>query len=166
MTGDAPVVVIMGVAGCGKSTIAEFLAARWGFDALEGDVLHPSANAAKMAAGIPLDDADRAPWLGAIAKHARNRRGGLVISCSALARRYRDTLRMGAPLALFIHLDGPPELMEARVAARTGHFMPSSLVASQFAVLERLEHDERGLTIDAGLDPCTVAELVERHLAS
>jgi gluconokinase len=166
MTGDDPVIVIMGVAGCGKSTIAELLAARWGFDVLEGDALHPASNAAKMAAGIPLDDADRGPWLTAIAQHARNRRRGLVISCSALARRYRDTLRTGAPGALFIHLDGSPQLMEARVAARVGHFMPSSLVASQFAVLEPLEHDERGLTIDAGLDPRTIAERVERHLAA
>src|SRR5882757_556306 len=134
-----PVVVVMGVSGSGKSTVGGLLAERLSVPYAEADDFHPAANIAKMSAGHPLDDADRAPWLAAIAAWITERGdGGGVVSCSALRRRYRDRLREAAPGLFFLHLDGPPELIAARLAARTRHFMPSGLLDSQFEALERL----------------------------
>ena len=143
--------VVMGVAGCGKSTIAAALAGALEVQFVEGDELHPPGNVRKMAAGIPLTDEDRAPWLAALAdrlRAARDRDRGLVMTCSALKRRYRDVLRGGDPDARFIFLDGPRALVAERLASRTGHYMPASLLDSQFAALEKPGPDENALYCD------------------
>src|SRR4051794_20994084 len=154
-----PVIVVMGVSGSGKSTVGGLLAERLGVPYAEADDFHPPANIAKMSAGHPLDDADRAPWLDAIADWIAERRGrGGVVSCSALRRRYRDRLRRADPELFFVHLDGPPELIAARLAARTRHFMPSDLLASQLRTLEPLGHDEAGAVVPIDGDPHRIAE--------
>lgn len=146
---DAPLVVVMGVSGCGKSTVGAALARRLGVPFVDGDDLHPPANIAKMSAGRPLDDGDRAPWLAAIgAWLAGHRATSGVVSSSALKRAYRDALRLHAPGVRFLHLHGTPEVIAARQATRPGHFMPASLLASQFATLEELGPDEQGLVLD------------------
>jgi gluconokinase len=143
-------VVVTGVSGSGKTTIGGALAERLGVPYAEADSFHPPANVAKMARGEPLDDADREPWLAAIADRlAAAGHTGLVVSCSALRRRYRDRLRQGAPDAWFVHLALDSEAAERRVAARTGHYFGPTLVASQFAALEPLAADEHGCTVDA-----------------
>jgi gluconokinase len=145
------VAVIMGVSGSGKSTIGTRLAKTLDWDFLEGDTLHPPANIAKMRSGHPLNDADRAPWLAAIAawiaEHLRDGRGG-VVTCSALKRRYRDTLTRGRADVFFVHLYGSPKVLEQRVSTRHHEYMPASLLDSQFADLEQLGDDERGVAID------------------
>lgn len=143
--------VVMGVSGCGKSAVGSRLAARWHVDYIEGDALHPPENVAKMAAGQPLGDADRAGWLAALRERvakARSEGRGLVVSCSALKRSYRDLLREGDPALRFAHLDGPRAVLEQRVASRPGHFMPASLLDSQLATLQALQADEAGLLLD------------------
>ncbi|MEU7901702.1 gluconokinase [Actinoplanes sp. NPDC049118] len=146
-------IVVMGVAGCGKSTIGELLARRLGLEYAEADVFHPPANVAKMAGGRPLDDEDRLPWLAAIGDHLRYRAGtGVVVSCSALKRSYRDRLRAAAPRAWFVHLVLDEATAARRVSSRPGHFMPASLVASQFAALEPLD-GEAGVVVDATETP-------------
>lgn len=154
-----PVIVVMGVSGSGKSTVGGLLAERLGVPYAEADDFHPPANIAKMSAGHPLDDADRAPWLDAIAAWiaARGGRGG-VVSCSALRRRYRDRLRVAAPDLFFLHLDGSPELIASRLAARMQHFMPSGLLASQFEALEPLEPDEAGVVVPITGGPQQIAD--------
>ena len=143
--------VVMGVSGCGKSAIAQLLAAQLGWACLEGDALHAPASIAKMRAGIPLDDDDRRGWLLRLrhcigAAHAA--REPLVLTCSALKRRYRDRLREGDPALAFVHLQAPPEVLEARMHERS-HFMPPTLLASQLGELEALQADERGAAFDA-----------------
>lgn len=157
---ESRVVVVMGVSGAGKSTIGPLLAERLGVPYAEADTFHSPANVAKMAAGTPLTDADRAPWLDAIGAWARDRagRGGGVVSCSALKRAYRDRLRAAAPGVVFVHLSGDRELLARRMAARTDHFMPVSLLDSQLATLQPLGDDEAGVTVDVGDDPAEVAE--------
>ncbi|PXX58680.1 gluconokinase [Nocardia tenerifensis] len=152
-----PVVVVMGVSGSGKSTVGRALAAELGVEYAEGDEFHPEANIAKMAAGIPLDDADRAPWLDLVAAWMGERTDGGVVTCSALKRVYRDRLRAAAPDAFFLHLAAPRDELAHRMADRTGHFMPSSLLDSQLAALEPLAEDERGQTVDATRDPADLA---------
>ena len=147
--GREPVVlVLMGVSGSGKSTVAALLAGRLGWDLEEGDDLHPAANVAKMAAGHPLTDEDRWPWLARVAewitRHVAEGRPG-VITCSALKRSYRDVLR--DPHVVFVYLAGTRDEISARLAKRHGHFMPPSLLDSQFAALEVPGPDERALTI-------------------
>jgi gluconokinase len=152
------VVVDMGVSGTGKSTVGGLLATALGVPYAEADAFHPPANITKMSAGIPLDDADRAPWLQAIGDWARARTGlGGVVSCSALKRRYRDTLRAAAPGLFFLHLSGARELIAQRLGGRAGHFMPTTLLDSQFADLEPLQPDEEGetLSVDALPDAVT-----------
>ncbi|EFV12327.1 gluconokinase [Segniliparus rugosus] len=151
------VVVVMGVSGCGKSTIAGLLAEERGWDLLEGDQLHPPENIAKMSAGIPLADEDRWPWLAAVAAWIRERSAvgaDAVVSCSALKRAYRDRLRGGSPEGevVFAHLDGPCDVLAERMAHRA-HFMPASLLDSQLADLERLGPDEPGLVVDLRQSP-------------
>jgi gluconokinase len=141
----------MGVAGCGKSTIGQLLAARLGVPYAEADSFHPAANIDKMHRGVPLTDEDRQPWLSAIADRMRAD-GRLVVSCSALKRRYRDTLRAADPGTWFLHLVIDREAAAARVGGRPGHFMPESLVSSQFAALEPLS-GENGLEVDATRPP-------------
>ncbi len=151
---DVPVIVVMGVSGSGKTTIGTRLADALGVEYAEGDDFHPPANIAKMAAGTPLDDADRAPWLDALAAWMAERSArGAVVTCSALKRAYRDRLRASAPDTYFLHLNVPREELERRVAGRRGHFMPPSLLDSQLATLEQLEGDERGGTVDATRPP-------------
>ncbi|MGY2008411.1 gluconokinase [Nocardia gipuzkoensis] len=144
----------MGVSGSGKTTVGTRLADALGVDYAEGDEFHPPANVAKMAAGTPLDDADREPWLDALAGWLAERSGqGAVVTCSALRRVYRDRLRASAPDAFFLHLDLPRGELERRVAERRGHFMPPSLLDSQLATLEPLEPDEIGSTVDGTRSP-------------
>jgi gluconokinase/shikimate kinase len=143
------VLVLMGVSGCGKSTVAGLLAGRLGWDLEEGDDLHPQENVAKMAAGVPLTDDDRWPWLDRIAAwiraHTGSGRPG-VITCSALKRAYRDVLR--GPDVVFVYLHGSKELIASRLALRHGHYMPSSLLDSQFAALEPPAEDEHVLQVE------------------
>lgn len=141
--------IVMGVAGCGKSSVGEGLARALGGTFLDGDAFHPAANIAKMSRGQALTDADRWPWLDRLA-HAMAGTQGLVIGgCSALRRAYRDRLTLSAGEAvLFLHLAGSRALIEARMAARKDHFMPVSLLDSQFATLELPAPDELALTID------------------
>jgi gluconokinase len=152
VTRTTPLLTVMGVSGSGKTTVGAALAQRLRVPFADADDFHPQVNIDKMSAGIPLDDADRVPWLRAIgawlAAHAVQ---GGVVSCSALKRSYRDQLREAAPSTVFVHLAGDPEVVRKRVAGRPGHFMPASLVASQFATLEPLEPDERAIVIDLDL---------------
>ena len=140
--------VVMGVTSCGKSSVGEAIAKRFGIEFVEGDKLHPKANVEKMSAGIPLSDEDRWPWLTTVGQSLRGEKGRIV-SCSALKRIYRDHIgqQAGRPVA-FVFLDGSRELLEHRIAARKGHFMPPSLLASQLATLERPGHDERAKAFD------------------
>jgi gluconokinase len=155
--------VVMGVTGSGKTTVGQALAHRLGLPFADGDELHSPANVAKMAAGIPLNDADRLPWLRAVGGWLADHPDGGVIGCSALKRAYRDLLREYAPDAWFVHLAGSPEVVRRRVAERPGHFMPESLVTSQFEALEPLGPDEAGTVLDLDLP---VEELVEAYLLS
>jgi gluconokinase len=144
----------MGVAGSGKSTVGRTLADRLGWDLGEGDALHPAANIAKMAAGHPLSDADRAPWLAAVREWIDERvRAGRpgVITCSALKRSYRDVLR--DEHVVFVHLAATREQLLPRLVTRTGHFMPATLLDSQFADLEAPDGDEQAITVDATWPP-------------
>jgi gluconokinase len=144
-----PLVTVMGVSGSGKTTVGAALAQRLRVPFADGDDFHPRANITKMAAGTPLTDTDRLPWLRALAAWLAAHDGtGGVLSCSALRRGYRDLLRSGAARTTFVHLDGLPEVVARRVEGRPGHFMPASLVESQFATLEPLAADERGITVD------------------
>ena len=141
-------IVLMGVAGCGKSSVGAALGAALGLPYRDGDDLHPPENVAKMAAGVPLTDADRAPWLADVGA-ALATDAPLIIGCSALKRRYRDQIRAAAGGAVtFVHLAGARAVIEARMAARQHHFMPVSLLDSQFAALEPPQHDETSLTVD------------------
>jgi gluconokinase len=142
--------VVMGVSGCGKSTIGQALATAQGVEFVEGDQFHPAANVSKMSAGHALNDDDRADWLLALqAKVAEARRAnvGLVLSCSSLKRRYRDLLRAADPALRFAHLNGARELIADRMQARVGHYMPPSLLDSQFKDLQPLQADEAGITL-------------------
>jgi carbohydrate kinase (thermoresistant glucokinase family) len=148
-----PLLLVMGVSGSGKTTVAKALAGALGWDFEEGDDLHPASNIAKMRAGIPLTDADRQPWLEAIggwidAQAAKARAG--IVTCSALRRAYRDQLRHGRPQARFVFLDGPRDLIEARIEHRHGHFMPAALLDSQIATLEAPGPDEPVIRVDIG----------------
>lgn len=162
--------VVMGVSGCGKSDVGVRLAQALGLAFIEGDVWHSSANVAKMAGGIPLTDADRAEWLAILREKiaaARVRGEGIVLSCSALKRRYRDVLRQGDPHLCFVELDGPRALIEERMRARKGHFMPASLLDSQFRDLEPLQADERGLRVPiTGTAQEVTRDILERYRSS
>lgn len=140
--------VVMGVSGSGKSTVGAALAQRLRVPFADADDFHPPANIAKMSAGHPLDDHDRHPWLEAIGVWLAEHPEGGVMSCSALKRKYRDQLRHHAKGTAFLLLDGTPEVIRKRQASRAGHFMPASLLSSQFSTLEHLAPDEHGVTID------------------
>lgn len=159
----APVLVVMGVSGCGKSTVGAALAREIGVPFADADDLHPPANIAKMSSGQPLDSDDRRPWLDSVGSWLNAHAAGGVMSCSALTRSYRDQLRRWAPAAEFVHLHGSFEVIARRQAARPGHFMPASLLQSQFETLELLEPDEAGQVVDVTLD---VDEIVRRQLTA
>ena len=138
----------MGVSGSGKSTVGTALAQRSSVPFVDADSLHPPANIAKMAAGEPLDDDDRYPWLERVGEWLGDHRNGGVVSCSALKRRFRDQLRGHCPQVQFLHLSGSADIISRRLAARTGHFMPVALLRSQLDTLEPLGADEAGVTVD------------------
>ena len=156
--------VIMGVCGCGKSTVGAALAQAFGVAFLEGDAYHPAPNVIKMSAGIPLTDDDRADWLQTLAREiaaARERGVGVVVSCSALKRRYRDLLRQADPGLRFAHLQGPRGMIAARMQTRIGHYMPITLLDSQLRDLEPLQPGEAGITLDITQPPETlVADII------
>jgi gluconokinase len=149
-------VVVMGVSGSGKTTVAELLAKQLGWQFMEGDRLHPSANVEKMRQGIPLTDADRVPWLDRIGEElkswAAEGRSG-VMTCSALKRAYRDRIRFARPDVRFVYLKGSQALIKGRVATRHHEYMPASLLMSQFDALEEPAPDEPVITVDVGGSP-------------
>ena len=148
----------MGVSGSGKSTVGAALARRLRVPFVDADSLHPPANIAKMTAGEPLDDGDRYPWLEKVGEWLAGHRDGGVVSCSALKRKYRDQLRAHCPRVEFLYLSASPELIAARLAARSGHFMPAALLQSQLDALEPLGADEAGVTVDARQDIDTIID--------
>jgi len=157
------VVVVMGVSGSGKTTVGRALAVRLGMPFLEGDTLHPPANVAKMAGGTPLTDADRSPWLAAVAAWVDARRAdgtGGVVSCSALKREYRRVLVGDRPDVRLVYLEGDEKLFAARLVARTDHFMPASLLGSQLATLEEPTTDERPIVVSAALPVARIVDTV------
>jgi gluconokinase len=156
-------VVVMGVSGSGKTTVAVELARRLGWEFAEGDDHHPAANVEKMRAGTPLDDADRKPWLRALAAWIADReRAGTscVLTCSALKRSYRDLLRQGNDSVFFAHVAVPEQVLIERVTARAGHYMPPSLLTSQLATLEPLRDDEPGITVPGTGEPDDVVDAI------
>lgn len=156
-----PPLIVMGVSGCGKSTVGSMLSARLGAQFKDGDDLHPAANKIKMGAGIPLSDEDRKPWLEEIGRTLRRLQDAgtpLIIACSALKRSYRDLLRHHTPDVVFVHLNGDRETLLARMNARENHFMPSSLLDSQLSALEPLDVDEKHVKADIRLAPEVLVE--------
>lgn len=158
-------IVLMGVAGCGKSAVGAALAARLGATYLDGDDLHPQANIDKMSRGEALTDEDRWPWLTLVGQKLAAPDGILILGCSALKRRYRDHIRKeaGAPV-LFVHLAGSRKLIATRMAARAGHFMPASLIDSQFAALEPPGPDENAVTVDIDRPLERIVDDIATHL--
>ncbi|TKJ35164.1 gluconokinase [Blastococcus sp. CCUG 61487] len=154
-------IVVMGVSGSGKSTVAAELVARLGWPFAEGDDFHPRANVEKMAAGRPLDDEDRWPWLRSlsawIGEHEAAGRSA-VVTCSALKRSFRDVLRDGRPSVWFAHVTADAAVLRERIEQRTGHYMPSSLLDSQLALLEPLGPDEPGAAVPGTGSPGAVAD--------
>lgn len=163
--GPPAVLVVMGVSGSGKSTVAKLLAQRLGWELQEGDDLHPAANVAKMSAGVPLTDEDRWPWLRRVAEwidaHRADGAHG-VITCSALKRAYRNLL--ARPDVEFVHLTVDPDVIANRMEHRADHFMPASLLDSQLATLEPLQPDERGIVVSAAGSPQTEVDSIIARL--
>ncbi|WP_449281647.1 gluconokinase [Leucobacter sp.] len=159
------VLVVMGVSGTGKSTLGGLLAGQLGWDLAEGDDFHPAENVAKMAAGTPLTDEDRWPWLDRIAEwvHGHTAAGTHgIVTCSALRRVYRD--RIGGPGVVFVHLEGSRALVAERLSRRLDHFMPETLLGSQYATLEPLEDDESGIVVSVDRSPRELAAQIIRRL--
>jgi len=156
-----PLLVVMGVSGSGKSTVGAALAQRLGVAFADADDLHPAANIAKMTRGEALDDHDRHPWLETIGSWLADHPEGGVVSCSALKRKYRDQLRHHVRHLQFLHLQGGRDVIARRQASRPGHFMPASLLTSQFATLEPLEPDEDGVVIDVDQ---SVDQIVQQYV--
>lgn len=159
------IVIVMGVSGCGKTTVGSRLAERLGWPFYDGDDFHPPANKAKMGRGVPLDDVDRAGWLAALADLIRAHLAegrSLVLACSALKQRYRDQLRV-APEIVFVHLRGTYDLILARMQARTGHYMKPEMLASQFATLEP---PTDALVVDISAPPEAIVDQIAENLSS
>ena len=164
----APVVVVMGVAGSGKTTVGAMLAGRLGWTYAEADDFHPRSNVDKMAAGQPLTDADRRPWLAAIGRWMDERRAAGepgVVSCSGLKRTYRDQLREGRPEVRVVFLEGSRELIGRRMVARHGHFMRADMLDSQFADLEPPAPDEGIVEVSVDATPPEIVDTIVRKLA-
>jgi carbohydrate kinase (thermoresistant glucokinase family) len=163
---DADTVVLMGVSGCGKTTLGQVLAHELKASFLDADDFHPRANVERMAAGIALTDEDRAAWLDALAARLARRAAGerIVLACSALKRRYRDALRRGAPELALVHLTAAPTLLAERLAARQGHYMPATLLPSQLASLEPPQPDEGAITLDIAAPPQALVAALLAHL--
>ncbi|MEW9572997.1 gluconokinase [Rhodanobacter sp. Si-c] len=160
-----PTIVVMGVSGSGKSHVGATLARACGMDFVEGDELHPVANIARMSAGIPLDDADRQPWLEAIAAAIAAHRGkGVVVACSALRRVYRDVLRQADPALRLLYLRVPRDELVRRLRERR-HFMPASLLDSQLATLEEPTADEHAIVLEAGADLASTVAMASQALS-
>ena len=158
---DQRIHVLMGVSACGKSTVGRLLAQLRGVDFLDADDFHPPANVARMAAGLALTDADRQGWLAALSARLAQASAageGVVLACSALKRSYRDVLRQGAPDLRLVYLHGSRELLAARIAARSGHYMPASLLDSQLATLQPPQPDETALAFDVALSPQQIVD--------
>lgn len=158
-------IVLMGVAGCGKSSVGAALSAAMGLPYVDGDDLHPSANIAKMSAGQPLTDVDRLPWLDLVGQALRP--GPMIIGCSALRRAYREriTAAAGGPVC-FVHLAGSRAVIEARMRARQGHFMPPALLDSQFATLEPPAPDENAISVDIDQPMARIVAAVQTALSA
>jgi carbohydrate kinase (thermoresistant glucokinase family) len=154
-------IVVMGVSGCGKSSVGEALAIKLNGNFVDGDDLHPEKNREKMASGIPLNDDDRWPWLEEVGKTLKNQ-SNVVVACSALKRAYREKIREFEPQTRFVHLHGTRELLENRINSRADHFMPSSLLDSQISTLEPIEVDEKGREFDIS-NP--VSQIVDEVIA-
>ena len=158
--------VIMGVSGCGKSSVGAEMAQRCGVEFVDGDDLNPPANVAKMASGQALNDDDRAPWLADVGKRLAANDGAIAIACSALKRAYRDMIRAQVPGAVhFLHLAADKQVLARRVAERAGHFMPPALLDSQFATLEPLAADEVGQAFDVAASLEDVMDQVAGYVA-
>ena len=161
------IVVVMGVSGSGKTTVAAMLAGALHCQFLEGDDLHPPSNVAKMHGGTPLTDADRWPWLGKIAAEIdswRSHGESGVVTCSALKRTYRDILIGDRPDVTLVYLRGSRELIQQRMAARHEHFMPVALLDSQFATLQEPDADENAIVVDVGARPAEIVARIVREL--
>jgi len=155
------IIIVMGVCGCGKTTIGRLLASRLDAAFIEGDELHPAGNKNKMAAGIPLDDEAREPWLDAIAAAAielSSEASCVVVTCSALKRQYRDRLRQADHDMILIHLTGSKSLLRARMNDRRGHFMPADMLDSQLATLQQPQPDEVAVSLDIADQPDSIVE--------
>lgn len=159
-------IVVMGVSGSGKTTVGELLGERIGLPYRDGDDLHPQSNIDKMAQGVPLTDEDRWPWLQRVGEWLADHPDGGIIGCSALKRSYRDLIRKSAPGVVFVHVHGPREVLEERMRHRDGHFMPPSLLDSQFETLEALDADETGDVFDISAPPRQVVDRVVSWLAT
>lgn len=154
----------MGVCGSGKTTVGRLLATSLGVPYVDGDDLHPARNVALMAAGTPLTDEDRAGWLDAVAATLRDASWGVVVSCSALKRSYRERLRQANPGLRLVHLHGPRELLWQRMSARQGHYMPAALLDSQLQTLEPPAADENAIVLDISREPAELARLAQSGL--
>jgi len=166
--GSPRALAVMGVSGSGKTTVAQLIADKLGAGMMEGDGLHPPENVAKMRAGIPLDDADRWPWLDAIGRMlqaAKAEGRPVVVTCSALKRSYRQRLLAARADLVFVYLKGPRALFEARVRARKHEYMPASLLDSQLATLEEPGADEPVIAVDAALTPQAEADAALTQLS-
>ncbi|KJL23867.1 Thermoresistant gluconokinase [Microbacterium oxydans] len=152
-------IVVMGPSGSGKSTVGAFLAGSLGARFIDGDDLHPRENVRKMAAGVPLDDADRQPWLRVVGEILQSEER-IVVACSALRRVYRDVIRGEAPDTFFAELAIDRAVLEERMRLRVDHFMPAALLDSQLQTLESLEADEEGIRVDAAADVRTASALI------
>lgn len=166
MSRSIPPIVVMGVQGSGKSTIGGLLAERLGVPYVEGDRLHPAENVERMAAGLPLGDEHRAPWLDLVGRTLADAGdGGIVVACSALKHVYRDRLRAAAPGLFIVHPEGSYETVAGRIAERRHEFMPTTLLRSQFDALEGLGADEAGITVDLREAPAEIVDRVVARLA-
>jgi gluconokinase len=157
-------IVVMGVSGCGKSTVAKMLADRLGWGMAEGDDFHSRENKAKMASGKPLTDDDRIPWLKSIRDHLDRQPSNMVVTCSSLKRSYRDILRTARGRVRFLHLHGSPTVLAERMRSRPGHFMPPALLVSQLETLEHLQPDEDGTMVDIERNAEEILELALERL--